>query len=138
MQVNIGMGERKIVYYNVDKLPQIDQMLMRIADAYKAMLQFQYPAIEQLYKGWTMVFSSERIEVDGIEVGISRRKIGVYSGMCAYQRQIAKEMFRLTGMPVVLDQDVGKIVIGLGGYEARTQGYVLLKDALLALPCALV
>lgn len=134
MHVELGTGQKNIAYYNADKQQEIDLMFLRIAAAYATMLRLKYPEIERLNRNYTMIFSSESTIGDALIVKVTGRSCGIYVSENAYCKQMSNALHRLTGLPVKADKHAQTVEIGIGGMDAESEGYVLLKDALLELP----
>ena len=134
MYVTFGSGNKQIIIYNADKRPDVDVMLSRIASSYKAMLAAGYPNIARVERGCKLIFTSDRPTRASLKVNISSRALGIYADKKAYHRQLAREMFSLTGLDVYQTNDSdADLEFGIGNLDANTQGFVMLKDAILQL-----
>ena len=132
MHIELGTGCKKIIFYNADKSDDIDAMLARIAAAHNAMISAEYPSAVQAKYNYKLIFTSESIDCDGLRIHISSRPCGIYTNNFAYHKQLAHKLFTMTGFEIH-HIDTANIEIGIGGLDAQTQGFVMLKDALPAI-----
>ena len=134
MGIAFGSGHTQIVIYNADKRYEVDLMLSRIAAAYQAMLTVGYPSVTRAEHSCILIFSSCKHVCAALNLSISSRPYGIYVDECAYHKQLAQVIHRETGFEIhptnTVDAD---LEIGIGGLDASTQGFVILKDALLGL-----
>ena len=135
MHIEIGTGNRYIIFHNVDKTHDVDIMLTRIAASYNKMLAMGYPNAIKTHRCCRMIFSNEDPIYTGFRVNISIRPCGIYIGNSAYDKQIARSFFTMTGWSIHEVQSSEKdLEIGIGSLRADTQGYAMLKDAMLEMP----
>jgi hypothetical protein len=81
-----------------------------------------------------LIFTSDRPTRTSLKVNISSRALGIYADKKAYHTQLAREMFSLTGLDVYQTNDSdADLEFGIGNLDANTQGFVMLKDAILQL-----
>ena len=134
MYIVLGNGYKEITVYNVERRHDIDAMLSRIAASYEAMLAVGNPCITRAQSGCKLIFTSDRPTRASLKVNISSRALGIYVDEQAYHRQLAREMFSLTGLDVYQTNDSdADLEFGIGNLDANTQGFVMLKDAILQL-----
>ncbi len=136
MHIEIGTGEKSIVISNKEKSHEIDVMLTRIASTYSSMISMGYPDALAAYRKCKLIFTSENMDCKGLIINVSLRPCGIYTDEYAYHKQIARALYTVTGMDVHECADAA-VEIGIGGIDACTQGYALLKDALITLPVTL-
>ncbi len=136
MHIEIGTGEKTLVISNTERSHEVDVMLTRIATAYSAMVSMGYSDAMAAYRKCTLIFTSENNDCTGLSIGITLRPYGIYTDEHAYHKQIARALYTVTGMDVHECADAA-VEIGIGGIDADTQGYALLKDALISLPVTL-
>ena len=133
MHLEVVIGQSTIIYGNTNRAADVDVLLSRIASACTAMSAIGYPDLNK-YK-IVMMDDPSRSE---LLIDISMRPCGIYASHRAYHKQIARKLQQLTGLPIM--GSVGAcaaVEIGLGGIDAKTEGYAMLKDALITLPEAL-
>ena len=138
MYIEYGMGRNQIVYYNADKSLEVEVMLKHIACAYNAMIAAGYPGIINSIHRCRVIFTDEERTRTGLVINISTQPYGIYANKSAYSKQIAKALFTMTGINIY-EQDCTEaaVEIGMGGIDAQTQGYVILKDAILEISNAI-
>lgn len=135
MHLVLGIGQPTIYFCNPEKDPDVDAMLTRIATAYSTMLCMGHPEINRTYRLYKMIFTDEKIQKYPYVIALSLRPCGIYISSIPYYKQLAKELHRMTSFPIVLENDHPNMMeIGLGALAIKTEGYVMLKDAILALP----
>lgn len=135
MHIEIGTGDRYIIFHNVDKTYDVDNMLTRIAASYKEMLAVGYPDAVKTHRSCRMIFSNEDPVYAGVMINISKRPCGIYIGNSAYDKQIARRFFTMTGWNIHKAESSAKnLEIGIGSLRADTQGFAILKDAMLEIP----
>ena len=132
MYIEVGSGYRRILFYNKEKRHDVDVMLSRIAETYTTMhAAGYYPCIERAERSCKLIFTSDRPTRASLKVNISSRALGIYANKKAYHRQLAREMFSLTGLDVYQTNDSdADLEFGIGNLDANTQGFVMLKDAI--------
>ncbi len=134
MHIELGTGHKNIVYYNADGSHDIDVLLARIAAAYKAMLSVGYPSVTKVNGSCRLIFTSESPVCAGLRIHVSLRPCGIYTDKSAYHRQIAHAFYTMTCLDMYArDCADAAVEIGVGGIDVGTQGYVMLKDAVLGL-----
>ena len=134
MHIELGRGPQRIIYFNSDKILEIDTMLARIAIAYKSMLAAGYPSIVTADRNCRLIFTSESPVCTGLRIDVSSRPCGIYTDMTADHKHLARRFYAMTGLATYdAENSNADLEIGVGGIAVSTQGYVLLKDALLGL-----
>ena len=138
MHWELGLGSRILAVRNVQNSPDVDTMLTRIATAYSTMLCMGYPQMNRIYRTCKLIFTCEQVLNATYALDISLRDLGIYTQSDACSVQIAKQLYVLTGLPIAIDPCIqANAEIGLGGLCIQTDGYALLKDAMIALPSQL-
>ena len=134
MHIELGMGQKHVLYYNMDKSYEVDLMLTRIAAAYLTMLGSGYPHIMDTNRSCKLIFSSESPACPGLRIIVSSRPYGIYTDRSAYHKQIARAIYTMTGLDIYeRDSIEADVEIGVGGINVETHGYVLLKEAVLGI-----
>lgn len=134
MYIVLGNCYKEITVYNVERRHDVDAMLSRIAASCEAMLAVGNPCITRAQSGCKLIFASDRPTRASLKVNISSRALGIYADEQAYHTQLAREMFSLTGLDVYQTNDSdADLEFGIGNLDANTQGFVMLKDAILQL-----
>lgn len=138
MNWELGNGARRLLFYNSESSPDVDVVLMRIVRAYATMQQSGDPEILRALQLCKMIFTSENVPHYEYDIAISMRPCGIYVSNYAISKQIGNQLRRRTGMLIFLDAEITSTVeIGLGGLSSCAEGYVLLKNAFVLLPCDL-
>ena len=132
MHAEFGNGHKQIIFYNADKRHDVDVMLSRIASSYKAMLAVGYPIIARAERCCKVIFTSDMPGRTALNVYISSRPCGIYTDEQAYHKQLARAFFSATGFDIYpTSSSAADLEIGIGNMDAGTQGYVILKDAIM-------
>ena len=135
MKLELGIGQHPLIVCNIERHEDINAMFERIATAYSAMLCMGYPVICYTYRQCKILFTDGVLPIHAPCVAISLRACGLYITDHPYNRKVTRELHAMTGLPISRIPFSGSTVeIGLGGIDVVSEGYALLKDALLYLP----
>ncbi len=134
MHIELGTGQKHILYYNIERSNEVDLMFTRISATYRTMLGLGYPYIIEANRNCKLILSSERFDLTGLRIIVSSRPYGIYTNRTAYHKQIARAIYTMTGLDMYeRDSTEADVEIGVGGIDVGTQVYVMLKDAVLGL-----
>ena len=134
MHIEFGTGSKTLIILNADRSDDLDATFTRIVDSYRLMRQMQHPTVVFAHNRCHLVFTSTNAHHTGLTIFVSNRPCGIYTDCSAYHKRLAHECFRLTALPIYQSEcPLRDIEIGLGGLEAKTQGYVMLRDTVLGL-----
>ena len=133
MYIEVGSGYRRILFYNKEKRHDVDVMLSRIAETYTTMhAAGYYPCIEREERSCKLIFTSETVVGAFLGINITSLPCGIYTDEQAYHKQLAWILSTATGFDTYQTiRSDADLEIGIGDMDAGSQGYVMLRDAIL-------
>ena len=145
MAWEFGIGKRKVYYLNCDGAELINGIFERFARYYQMALNLGDRKISKLYSKNRIVLIEDRRDYrhDGVFIGFSCKKPGIFVNGKAYSGQIANMISSETGIKIFEQSNFQKnlyepdVTVDLGKRMSEAEAFCLMRYSLLQLPLSI-